>query len=346
MNANAENTFELLEDYIGYITVVKSYSPKTVYEYRLDLTLFFKFLKMRYGLVESDVEFDDIDITDVDAEFIGRIKIEDIQRFAKYLATEREHVIHSKTLKGNSSRALSRRLSCIKSFFKYLTTKRHILDENPAAGLDLPKHKKSLPVHLTVNDSMKLLESVDGTFKERDYAIITLFLNCGMRLSELVAIDVSDVKDDSIIITGKGNKQRTAYLNEACLNALNDYYPKRQILAASAKKPHDRALFLSRLSRRISPKTVQWIVKSYIEKAGLDTSKYSVHKLRHTAATLMYQYGNVDLRTLQTLLGHEQLSTTEIYTHVHEESLKSAVDKNPLAKVKKKETKKKDENVK
>ncbi|MBQ4248513.1 MAG: tyrosine recombinase XerC [Clostridia bacterium] len=338
MNIAENNTFELLEDYIGYITVVKSYSPKTVYEYRLDLTLFFRFLKIRYGLVPADTELDKIDISDVDADFIKRIRIEDIQHFAKYLATEREHVIHSKTLKGNSSRALSRRLSCIKSFFKYLTAKRHIIDENPSADLDLPKHKKSLPVHLTVNDSVKLLESIDGTFKERDYAIITLFLNCGMRLSELVAIDISDIKDDTIVITGKGNKQRTAYLNEACLNALNDYYPKRQALAASAKKPHDRALFLSRLSRRISPKTVQWIVKNYIEKAGLDTSKYSVHKLRHTAATLMYQYGNVDLRTLQTLLGHEQLSTTEIYTHVREESLKSAVEKNPLAGVKKKQT--------
>jgi len=331
-----KNTFELLEDYIGYITVVKSYSPRTIYEYRLDLCLFFRFLKMHYKLVSADVEFDNIDISDVDGAFMKRIRVEDIQRFAQYMATQREHTIHSKTLKGNSSRALSRRLSCIKSFFKYLTAKRHILEENPSANLDLPKHKKSLPVHLTVDDSVKLLESVDGTFKERDYAIITLFLNCGMRLSELVAIDVSDIKDDSIIITGKGNKQRTAYLNDACLAALKDYMPKRQILAASAKKPDDRALFLSRLSRRISPKTVQWVVKNYIKKAGLDPAKYSVHKLRHTAATLMYQYGNVDLRTLQTLLGHEQLSTTEIYTHVHEDSLKAAVDKNPLANIKKK----------
>lgn len=332
------NSFELLENYISYITVVKSYSPRTIYEYRLDLCLFFRFLKIRYGFVSDDCEFNNIDLSDVDADFVRRVRIEDIQRFAQYLATQREHTIHSKTLKGNSSRALSRRLSCIKSFFKYLTVKLHILDENPSADLDLPKQKKSLPVHLTVDDSVKLLESVDGTFKERDYAIITLFLNCGMRLSELVAIDISDIKDDSIIITGKGNKQRTAYLNDACLAALKDYYPKRQILAASAKKPDDRALFLSRLSRRISPKTVQWIVKNYIEKAGLDPAKYSVHKLRHTAATLMYQYGNVDLRTLQTLLGHEQLSTTEIYTHVHEESLKSAVDKNPLASVKKKKS--------
>ena len=156
-------------------------------------------------------------------------------------------------------------------------------------------------------------------------------MNCGMRLSELVSINYSDIKpDNTIIITGKGNKQRTVYLNNACLNAIKDYMKVRPVDSVKDKD----ALFLSNRKTRISPKTVQHIVDEYLEKSGLSGQGFSTHKLRHTAATLMYQYGHVDVLQLKEILGHENLSTTEIYTHVVDEQLRSAVDSNPLNKVK------------
>ena len=205
-----------------------------------------------------------------------------------------------------------------------------LLEKNPMKNLDIPKTKKSLPKYLTLEESEKLLSVIDGKFKERDYAMITLFLNCGMRLSELVSIDYNDIKSDgTIVITGKGNKERTIYLNQACINAIADYMVVR---------PHDgvkdRALFLSARNQRISNRSVQHIVETYLNKAGLGDRGLSVHKLRHTAATLMYQHGDVDVLLLKEILGHENLSTTEIYTHISNDATKKAVDSNPLAGIK------------
>ena len=213
-------------------------------------------------------------------------------------------------------------------FFQYLTNNKGLLETDPMANLDSPKLKKTLPKYLSIEESKRLLSSADGKNKERDYCIITLFLNCGMRLSELVGLNLSSIKsNNSMTVTGKGNKERTVYLNDACISALNAYL---------AVRPHDGvidkdALFLSARLRRISPKTVQYIIKTDLEKAGLGGVGYSTHKLRHTAATLMYQTGQVDILTIKEILGHENLNTTQIYTHTNREQLRDAVNSNPLS---------------
>lgn len=232
--------------------------------------------------------------------------------------------------RGNDTAARARKVVSIKRFYRYLKVQGYI-DENPMQDLESPKIKKSLPKYLSLEQAVSLLESVDGKNKERDYCILVLFMNCGMRLSELVSINYSDIKpDNTIIITGKGNKQRTVYLNDACVSAIKDYMKVRPVDGVKDKE----ALFLSNRKTRISPKTVQHIVDEYLEKSGLSGQGFSTHKLRHTAATLMYQYGHVDVLQLKEILGHENLATTEIYTHVVDEQLRSAVDSNPLNKVK------------
>ena len=237
--------------------------------------------------------------------------------------------------------AKSRKLSSIKGFFKYLTVKRMMLEENPAANIETPKKKKTLPKFLSLDESLLLLEALkndtDSTSRIRDYAIITLFLNCGMRVSELTGIDLGDVDRDfrSLTVTGKGNKQRIVYLNSACRDALGEYYNER--LGEKHEKASTNALFLSNRDQRISVKTVQWMVYKYLDIAGLESKHYSVHKLRHTAATLMYQTGNVDVRVLKDILGHEQLNTTQIYTHVSNRSMEEAMENNPLSGIKSKD---------
>ena len=228
----------------------------------------------------------------------------------------------------------SRKVSSLRVFFKYLTQKK-LIAINPAQDLETPKIGKRLPKYLTLEDSKKLLyvaSEEDTRNTKRNFAITTLFLNCGMRLSELVGINIKNIAFDECQMTviGKGNKERTIYLNKACINAIEDYLkvrPKTNFANSDAEK----ALFLSERRQRISRRMVQQIIYDELRKAGLDSDKYSVHKLRHTAATLMYQYGQVDIRALQELLGHESISTTEIYTHVSNQQVRDAVEKNPLA---------------
>ena len=266
-------------------------------------------------------------IRNMSLETVSKITLDDIHSFLFYLT----NTYNSKA----ATRA--RKVSSIRVFFNYLCNKAGLIEKNPAQNLETPKLDKRIPKYLTLDDSKKLLEAVndmDDRNKERDYAIITLFLNCGMRLSELVGINIKDINfnDQKLNVIGKGNKERTIYLNSACMNAVNKYL---------AVRPHDNvkydskdALFLSERRERISNRTVQYIVKQELKRAGLDTNKYSVHKLRHTAATLMYKYGNVDIRALQELLGHESISTTEIYTHVDNSQIRNAVESNPLANIK------------
>ena len=274
-------------------------------------------MKMHFNL--SNEEFDDIFIEDLNYEFVKKIQLTDIYEYLSFMNSERN----------NSAATRARKVACIRSYFKYMTNKAKYIDDNPAKDLDSPKIKQSLPRYLEVDECKKLLNVIDGSNKERDYAIITLFLNCGMRLSELVNINLSDIKDDSITVTGKGNKERVVYLNSACISAIKRYMKVRPVDNVKDRN----ALFLSSRLQRISPKTVQHLVKYYIELAGLDTEKYSVHKLRHTAATIMYKYGKTDLRTLQEILGHEQLATTQIYTHINDENKREAAKNNPLADI-------------
>jgi site-specific recombinase XerD len=276
-------------------------------------------MKYLRNLVKRDVLFDEIDISDIDIDFIKTISLTDIYEYFNFVLTERN----------NNSATRSRKVSSLRSFFKYLTDKTHQLSENPTKELDTPKLKSSLPKFLTLEQSLELLKSIHGPYKDRDYCIFILFLNCGMRLSELVGINLSDINPDNTLkIIGKGNKERIIYLNKACTEAIDAYKKVRQTGVLDKN-----ALFISKFKRRMSVKTVQYTVYKYLDLIGLKNQGYSVHKLRHTAATLMYQHGNVDIRILKEILGHENLGTTEIYTHISSEQVKRALASNPLSAI-------------
>lgn len=321
-----------IRNFLGYLETTRNKSPSTVEEYFMDLRTFFRFIKLQRGLVPENADFETILIDDVDMDLIRSVTLTDTYEFFRYARVERH----------NQAAARARKVSSLKSFFQYLTVKAPEsmrLKENPIKELDVPHQRKSLPKYLTLEQSLELLNCVDGPHKERDYCILTLLLNCGLRLSELVGLNGRDIRTDHTMrVVGKGNKERTVYLNQACLDALDRYLAVR---AQEAKVIVDReALFLSSRGKRISPKTVQAMVYADLKKIGLDGQGYSVHKLRHTAATLMYQHGNVDIRALKEILGHENLATTEIYTHIVDEQLQKAVEANPLAHVKPRKEKK------
>ncbi len=320
---------EIIKEYLYYLQTVKGKSSKTVDEYYSDLRTFFRFVKMKRNLVSSDIPFTDIRIDDIDLDFIKSVTLTDAYEFMNFLLRERK----------NDSSARARKTSSLKGFFNYLTVKKHYLDKDPIKELERPKEKKSLPKYLTLEQSIELLNAVDGKNKERDYCILTLFLNCGMRLSELVGLNYTDIRPDNTVrILGKGNKERIIFLNPACVEAINSYMKVRPVEGIPAKDKH--ALFISSQKKRVSRELVQKTVYKYLEKIGLDSQGYSCHKLRHTAATLMYQNGNVDIRVLKEILGHENLGTTEIYTHLNTTQMEQAANANPLAKIKpKKENK-------
>ncbi len=308
----------VIRDFLTYSETIRGKSSRSVEGYYLDLQTFFRYILLMRGKVEKNTEFEKIDISVVDISLIKTITVTDLYSFMVFCKEERQN--------GAASRA--RKTSTLRIFFKYLSVQTHQLDSNPAELLESPKVKQSLPKHLTLEDSLELLQAVEGPNKERDYCILTLFLNCGLRLAELCALNLSSISsDNTLTVIGKGNKERMVYLNSACIDAINRY------LAVRPKEGiKDRnALFISRNKQRISNKTVQHIVKTYLEKSGLGNMGYSTHKLRHTAATLMYQHGNVDIRVLKDILGHSNLGTTQIYTHVSNKQIKSAVDANPLA---------------
>ena len=318
-----EENPDYLNDFLDYMITIQNKSTNTVKEYNYDLATFLRFLKMHFKLT-NEKDLKNIKFNDVTIDTIKKVKLEDLHAFLAYLT------------KNYNSKATtrSRKVSSLRIFFNYLT-KQNILEINPAQNLETPKLGKRLPKYLTLDESKKLLDSVtkeSNRYPERNYAIVTLFLNCGMRLAELVGINIKDIAFDECQMTviGKGNKERTIYLNKSCIKAINNYLavrPKGKYANSDAEK----ALFLSERHSRISRRMVQEIIYNELKIAGLDTEKYSVHKLRHTAATLMYQYGDVDIRALQELLGHESISTTEIYTHVSNERVRDAVERNPLA---------------
>ena len=308
---------QLVQDYLTYVEAIKGHSSLSVLEYASDLRTYFRFMVKHKGLFPADTPDNELDLTIVDINFIKTITLNDTYTFLIYCKNERR----------NNEATRARRVVAIRRFFSYLSENLGLLPANPMKNLDAPKTKKSLPKYLTLDESKKLLSVISGKNKERDFAIVTLFLNCGMRLSELVSINYNDIKSDgTIVITGKGNKERTIYLNQACIDAITAYMKVRP-----NDKVKDRALFLSSRYQRINPRTVEMMVNKYIDMAGLGGRGLSVHKLRHTAATLMYQHGNVDVLVLKEILGHENLGTTEIYTHIQSDASKNAVDSNPLA---------------
>ncbi len=321
-----EENPEFLNAFLDNSITILNKSPNSVKEYNYDLSMFLKFIKFHFNLTnETDIK--NIKINDLTIDTIKKIQLDDIHAFLAYMTSE----FHSK------STTRARKVSSIRIFFNYMSRKAKLIDTNPAQDLETPKLDKRLPKYLSLDDSRKLLEATaneDDRNYKRNFAIITLFLNCGMRLSELVGINIQDIdfNECKLNVIGKGNKERTIYLNKACMKAIYEYLevrPKEGI--KHDKKFSEKALFLSERKTRISNRTVESIVDKQLNTAGLDNRKYSVHKLRHTAATLMYQYGQVDIRALQELLGHESISTTEIYTHVSNDQVRDAVNRNPLA---------------
>lgn len=320
----------LVRDFLNYMLTIRGRSPKTTREYFLDLRTFFRYLKQAKGLAPAGLPFDQIEIDDLGLAFIRDITLSDVYDYLGFMAQERPRQASSpSTGFGLNAASRARKVAALRSFFKYLTDKAGLLEYNPISNLESPKVRKPLPRYLTAEDSVQLLENVSGPYAERDFCILTLFLNCGMRVSELVGLNLGDFQGDTVRVLGKGGKERVLYLNEACKAAVAAYLPTRM-------KPHDRdkhAFFVSRNRNRINVQTVKWLVKKHVREAGLDSNKLSPHKLRHTAATLMYQNG-VDIRSLQTILGHENLDTTMIYTHIEDQQLREATSKNPLASVK------------
>ena len=316
----------ILRDFLVYHETIRGHSKNTVNEYYLDIRNFLRFLKLIRDIVPRDTELDDISIMDVDIAFLQQVTMIEVYEYLAFLSRDRIKNRNAEDVQyGLSAASRARKIASIRSFFKYLTVKAHLLDENPIADLDSPKIPKALPRYLTLDESQRLLKAIDGKNKTRDYCIICLFLNCGLRISEIVGLNVSDIRDDSLRVLGKGNKTRIVYLNDACIYALNEYLNERKLIAAIDKN----ALFLSSRRKRMSTDAVHAMVKKTLKAAGLDASKYSSHKLRHTAATLMLSNG-VDVRTLQEVLGHDHLNTTQIYTHVDNTELRIAAAANPL----------------
>ena len=325
-----EENPDFLNEFLDYSSAILNKSSNSIKEYNYDIAYFLKFIKLRFKMCElkKDEDIRTIKINDLTLDTIKQIKLDDIHAFLSYL----KETYHSKPA------TLARKSSTIRIFFHYLCNKSKKIPENPAIDLESPKLDKRLPRYLSLEQSQELLSTVQNLEAghgnhdnhKRNFAIITLFLNCGMRLSELVNINIKDIdfSECKLNVIGKGNKERTIYLNKACMNAINEYLSVRP--RDCVKLDSKDALFLSERRERISNRAVQYIVKEEFKLAGIDQRKYSVHKLRHTAATLMYKYGNVDIRALQELLGHESIATTEIYTHVDNDQIRAAVENNPL----------------
>ena len=320
---------QILKDFLSYHETIKGQSSKTIQEYYLDLRMFLRFMVLVKREMPYDTDLNTIEIKDVDLAFIETISVSDIFDFLSYLANDRIPDQREHADPGIGSAARARKLSSIKSFYKYLTHSKQ-LDVNPVQDMEFPKIRKSLPRYLTLEQCTSLLKAVDGPNAKRDYAILMLFLNCGIRRAELVGLNLTDVYEDRIRVVGKGNKERIVYMGAACKAAIDAYLPERNKMVLT----DNRALFGSRDKNRISVTAVHRLVKKHLLAAGLDASQFSAHKLRHTAATLMLSHG-VDVKTVQEVLGHEHLNTTQIYTHIENTELKIAAEANPLSKIKK-----------
>lgn len=320
---------QILRDFLTYHETIKGQSQLTISEYYLDLRMFLRFMKLMRNDMPIHTRLDDIDIRDIDIAFIASIKTSDIFDFLSYLANDRTANPDAAVPDyGISATSRARKLSSLKSFYKYLTVRTKLLTENPVADLEYPKLRKSLPKYLTLEQSAALLQAASGPNQKRDYAILMIFLNCGIRRSELVGLNLTDVYEDRLRIVGKGNKERFVYFGTPCRKAIDAYLPERNKKTLS----DNRALFGSRDNNRISVTAVHRLVKKYLLMAGLDADSFSAHKLRHTAATMMLS-GGVDVKTVQEVLGHENLNTTQIYTHIENTELKIAAEANPISKL-------------
>lgn len=310
---------QVLKEFLYYMQTIKGLSPRTVEAYYIDLKLFFRFMLQKKNNNIDNATIDTVDISNISLEFLSHVKQTDILDFLYFVTDKRE----------NSIAARSRKISSLRSYYKYLTSKTNQLKENPAENIEMPAAKKRLPKYLSLEQSIELLQNVNTSFTERDFCILTLFLNCGMRLSELAGIDISDINQDTLRIIGKGNKERIVYLNDGCLRAVDDYIKVRNTIVSPTIEP---AMFISKhTKKRMSTRRIEQVVEECLQLSGLSKLGFSTHKLRHTAATLLYRSGNADMLALKEILGHEHVSTTEIYTHISDEAIKKAAKSSPLA---------------
>ncbi len=312
---------QLLRDYLNYLTIIKGRSRNTVKEYYYDLRMFFRYL---YA-VQNNLDILNLDAVELDnfnCEILKEVSLSDLYEFMAYV----------NNFKSSNDNYKARKVASLKSFYNYLTAKINYMETNPALNLDTPKLKKRMPKFLTLEESVNLLKAIDGKSRERDIAIFILFLNCGLRLSELVGINLQDINfaKRTLRVIGKGNKERIVFLNDICIESLNNYLAVRPNELYGDDK---NALFISGKNRRISNRMVELLAKKYFKAAGIDEKRYSPHKLRHTAATIMYKEGNVDIKTLQEILGHVSISTTQIYTHINDSDMQKAADNNPFNKI-------------
>ncbi|NLZ45471.1 MAG: tyrosine-type recombinase/integrase [Clostridiales bacterium] len=312
---------EYLKSFLNYLVLVKDRADRTEEAYYIDIRSFLRFIKISNGLVSKNCEYTDITISDVPISYMKKFTLSNAYDYLGYL----------KTVRNNSTATRARKTSALKQFFNYLHKKASLISKNPLVDLELPRVKNKLPKFLSLEESLKLLRNIESKYQERDYCMLVLFLNCGMRLSELVGLDKRDYSKDNhtLRLFGKGRKERIIYLNESCIDALEAYLEVRKNV-----ETEPNALFLSRNNKRIDKRRVQQIVEENLTRAGLGNLGVTTHKLRHTAATLMYQHGNVDTLVLKEILGHKSIATTEIYTHLSSESLKKAAESSPLANVK------------
>ena len=317
------NAPAVLKEFLYYSQTIKGLSPRTVEGNFIDLQLFFRFIIQKRNNCIDNNSINEINISDIDLDFISSITQSDILEFLYFITSERK----------NSAASRARKISSIRSYFKYMTVKTNQLSHNPAEHIEMPAMKKRLPKYLTLEQAIELLNNTQTAFSERDYCIILLFLNCGMRLSELAGIDIKDINKDTLRIIGKGNKERFVYLNDACISAIDDYMDVRNTIVSPASEP---ALFISKKTKkRMSARRIEQVVEECLQKAGLSQMGFSAHKLRHTAATLLYRSGKADMLALKEILGHEHVSTTEIYTHISDDAIKKAAKSSPLATFKK-----------
>jgi hypothetical protein len=314
----------ILDDYLNYLLTIKGRSNLTVKEYYYDLKRFLKFIIMRKKLFGYNLNSDinEVSILSINKRDILDIDITDLHAYISYCDS----------YYNDSTKTKARKISAIKSWFKYLHNTVELIDKNPSEKLELPKLQKRNPVYLTLSESEKVINAIkleENEFnRARDLCIVLIFLTCGLRISELTGINIESIKDDKLNVIGKGNKERTVFLNENCLYAIKCYLKLRPIT------PDTTALFISSHKKRISNRSIQIRLKKYIQLAGLDPNIYTPHKLRHTAATLMYKYGDVDIRTIQSILGHTSVATTQIYTHLDDDDIKKGISKNPISKLK------------
>ncbi len=318
--SNAPN---ILKEFLYYSQTIKGLSPRTVEANYIDLQLFFRFLIQKRNNCINNDSINEVDISKIDLEFISKITQSEILEFLYFLSNNR----------GNSASSRARKISSIKSYFKYLTIKTNQIDHNPAEHIEVPTIKKRLPKYLSLEQCIELLNNTQSSFSERDFCIIILFLNCGMRLSELAGINITDINKDTLRIIGKGNKERFVYLSDACIAAIDDYLKVRNAIVSPSVEP---ALFISkRTKKRMSTRRIEQVVDECLQRSGLSQMGFSAHKLRHTAATLLYRSGNADMLALKEILGHAHVSTTEIYTHISDDAIKKAAKSSPLATFKK-----------